>query len=112
MIKTIYSTMPSSKYVCLKCRIGLHDAHTCPKCKKHLFYVGQNFRTPKKTDITGWKILEYLAREGYDFHICTYAYDQGRMEEKFPRTMEQAEKLVKQRKAYYKKISWRWPRDY
>jgi hypothetical protein len=111
MITFIPSTRPSLKYVCLQCRIGLHDSHTCPRCKKLLVSIGENFRTPKKTDVKKWKILEYLVQEGYDFHICRHAYDQGNITEKFPNTMEQARNLIKQRKAYYKKINWKWPRD-
>jgi len=112
MLPTIQSTMPSMKAICLNCRIGLHDSHTCPKCKKPLFHIGENFRTPKKTDTKKWKILEYLVQEGYDFHICKHAYDQGNISEKFPNTMEQAKRLIQKRKDYYKNINWKWPRDY
>lgn len=69
------------KYVCLRCRkvhkpapplgdgrpAAVPTARTCHICGDEALWVSRLFRTPKRTDDAGWKLVEFLVRSGFRF---------------------------------------------
>lgn len=49
-------------YVCVDCRWSVKRSGICPHCRKWLQDAGAYFKTPKKTDDKGWKIVEKWIR--------------------------------------------------
>lgn len=42
----------------------------CPDCSKPMIDMGLDFKSPRKTDLEAWKILELLAKNGFTFNGC------------------------------------------
>jgi hypothetical protein len=66
------------KSVCVNCRIAFnHDtdfnntrSKVCPECSKEMIEVSHNFKPPKKSNLKGWKVVQYLIDNGFIYqHI-------------------------------------------
>lgn len=63
------------KNVCFTCRktfsVGTNYDNfrtgNCPNCGKPLTFYDQRFRPPKKDDVKGWEVIEFLRDHGFVF---------------------------------------------
>jgi|GEM_PF-1753511 hypothetical protein len=71
-----------TKFVCLDCRtcfkrpvVGAEkrkhvqwvEVRTCPNCAGDAYLVGSDFKAPRKTDDTGWKVADFFIRAGLPY---------------------------------------------
>ena len=52
-------------YVCFKCKTAKKGGNICIKCGQDMEFVGKRFKTPKKNDKKGWKIVEKIYRPAF-----------------------------------------------
>lgn len=86
--------------VCFKCRKSYKkpksdEPRTCPDCGKELTQLSRKFSAPPKTAIEEWKIVEYLASQGFWYY--TIHLENGQ-QAKYPKTMKEAIEFVRTHK--------------
>lgn len=42
----------------------------CPECREPMVNLGKDFKTPKRSRVEVWQVVEQLYRRGYTFHSC------------------------------------------
>lgn len=67
----------------------------CTKCEEVMILVHHKFKPPKKSDISGWKLVKLLMDNGFRFDAVYSNYQ--RMQ--YPKTLEEAEDFLKLYKA-------------
>jgi hypothetical protein len=79
-----------SHFVCLACRVAFKQYYglCCPNCDGQLYNAGLGFRTPRKGDDQGWRIVEIVLTAGLRFN---WDWPHTRT----PRTPHEARALVK-----------------
>ncbi|MCW8130878.1 MAG: hypothetical protein KIS92_11045 [Planctomycetota bacterium] len=65
----------------------------CPECKRPMFDMGLDFKAPRKSNRTSWKVAETLARNGFTFHDCGCG-----MGVRVPRTMREVTQWLEARR--------------
>ncbi len=63
------------KNVCLNCKTAFGTGmryddirlSKCTKCEETMILVNHKFRPPKKTDVSGWKLVKLLTDNGFKF---------------------------------------------
>jgi DNA-directed RNA polymerase subunit RPC12/RpoP len=68
---------PTAKYSCLACRETRKrvvtstreapDKLTCPTCGSEAYWMSHKFRSPRKTDVRAWAVVDRLVRNGFRY---------------------------------------------
>ena len=103
MKQSNYIIVMGYKNVCLNCKTSFSTGmdydeirnSKCTKCEENMILVNHKFRPPKKSDISGWKLVKLLMDNGFRYD-AVYK-DNVRMQ--YPQTLEEAEDFLKLYKA-------------
>jgi predicted RNA-binding Zn-ribbon protein involved in translation (DUF1610 family) len=99
------------KTVCFNCRKSFSAAQTkirerkCPQCGKAMTWLSHRFRPPKNTDDKKWKVVEFLAENGFDYDHIWKSIQNGVYSglAVYPETMKDAEEFAEKYKAQARK---------
>jgi len=92
------------KNVCLNCKTAFSTgmdykeikSSKCTKCVEAMISVSHKFKPPKKSDISGWKLVSFLIENGFRFDS---ANDESYKRVQYPKTLEEAKEFVRLYKA-------------
>lgn len=100
------------KKTCFKCKksfnrsidFGSERKYPCPDCGNEMTLMSHKFRPPEKSNIQKWKLVEYLAQNGFIFQSI-FETPSGGTYIKYPSNLREAKEFVIKYKE--QSINWR-----
>jgi len=83
---------------CFSCRKSFRrpvseEPRKCPECGGPTVRLSRKFKAPKKEDLIGWHVVEYVVKAGFVYQ--SIHLENGGLAS-YPRTMKEAEEFVRQ----------------